>query len=39
VRYQDIDWRLMLNSWDKSDIEALKNICEEKLRQIAQIRK
>lgn len=34
MRFTDVDWREVLNSWDEADIEYLRSICDEKLEQI-----
>lgn len=33
MRFTDIDWRDMLNTWPVGDIVALRQICDEKVSQ------
>lgn len=33
MKLTDVDWRTILNNWTKEDLEYLKGIVEEKIRQ------
>ncbi len=33
MKFNDIDWRAMMNSWSKEDIAYLRGICDAKLAE------
>jgi hypothetical protein len=35
MRFTDIDWRAIMNSWTEAEIRCMRGICDEKLNQIA----
>ena len=34
MRFEDCDWREVLNNWSESDIEYLMCICQEKINEL-----
>lgn len=34
MRFTDLDWREILNEWNETEIEYLRDICNEKLMWI-----